>query len=495
MLEPVWLVSTGEPAPLEGVKYTLQRGSAARGEEGVVHRSRKTLVIPQTIAILLAAFVLGLPPGAAAHDIPFDITLQVFVRPEGRQLRLLVRVPMSGMRDVEIPRRGPGFLDLARVDVSLRNAATMWLTDAIELYEGDRRLPAPQIIAVRVSLPSDRSFASYDEALVHVVSGPRLPAETELYWEQGLLDVLMEYPIESDRSKFSVRPGVERLGQRVITVLRFMPPGGTVRAFEFSGNPGLVRLDPRWHQAALRFVGQGFYHILDGTDHLLFLLCLVVPFRRFGPLVAVVTSFTAAHTLTLIGSAFGIAPNVLWFPPLVETLVAISIVYIGLENIISPQLERRWLITFGFGLAHGFAFSFALRDTLQFAGSHLLTSLVAFNIGIELGQLLVLVLFVPAVELLFRFVVAERLGTIVVSAVIVHTGWHWMAERAERLSQFQFRWPVFDTLLLVGVLRALMLVLIAAGLYWLIFDVLRPAAERKAKGPDATVGAEEAGRS
>ena len=460
-----------------------------------MHRSRKTFVIPQVVAVLLAAFAVGLPSRAAAHDIPFDITLQVFVRPEGRQLRLLVRVPMSGMRDVEIPRRGPGFLDLARVEASLRDATTMWLTEAIELYEEDRRLPAPQIVAARVSLPSDRSFASYDEALAHVVSGPRLPVETELYWEQGLLDVLMEYPIESDRSRFSVRPGVERLGQRVITVLRFIPPGGSVRAFEFSGNPGLVQLDPRWHQAALRFVALGFSHILGGMDHLLFLLCLVVPFRRLGPLVAVVTSFTAAHTLTLVGAAFGIAPNVLWFPPLVETLVAISIVYMALENIISPQLKRRWLITFGFGLAHGFAFSFVLRDSLQFAGSHLLTSLVAFNVGIELAQVLVLVLFVPALELLFRFVVAERLGTIVVSAVIVHTGWHWMAERAERLSQFQFRWPVFDALLLVGVLRVLMLVLIAAGLYWLIFEVLAPPTERKTKQPDAAIGAEEAGRS
>jgi hypothetical protein len=460
-----------------------------------VHRSRKTFGIPQTIVVLLAACILGMPSRAAAHDIPFDITLQVFVRPEGRQLRLLMRVPMSGMRDVEIPRRGPGFLDLARVEPSLRDATTMWLTEAIELYEEDRRLPAPRIVAARVSLPSDRSFASYDEALAHVVTGPRLPQETELYWEQGLLDVLMEYSIESDQSKFSVRPGVERLGQRVITVLRFIPPGGAVRAFEFSGNPGLVRLDPRWHQAALRFVQLGFFHILDGMDHLLFLLCLVIPFRRLGPLVAVVTSFTAAHTLTLIGSAFGIAPNVLWFPPLIETLVEMSIVYIALENIISPQLKRRWLITFGFGLAHGFAFSFVLRDSLQFAGSHLLTSLVAFNVGIELAQLLVLVLFVPALEVLFRFVVAERLGTIVVSAVIVHTGWHWMAERAERLSQFQFRWPVFDALLLVGVLRALMLVLMAAGLYWLIFEVLGPAAERKNKRPDATIGAEEAGRS
>ena len=66
-----------------------------------------------------------------------------------------------------------------------------------------------------------------------------------------LLDVLFEYPIHSDRSAFSIHPGLERLAARVVTVLRFLPPGGAVRAFEFTGDPGLVPLDPRWHQAAL----------------------------------------------------------------------------------------------------------------------------------------------------------------------------------------------------------------------------------------------------
>ena len=81
---------------------------------------------------------------------------------------------------------------------------------------------------------------------------------------------------------------------------------------------------------------------------------------------------------------------------------------------------------------HGFGFSFALRETLQFAGSHLLTSLLSFNVGVELGQLLVLVVLVPALQLLFRYVVAERIGTIILSALVAHTAWHWTPERWER---------------------------------------------------------------
>src|SRR5690606_26194222 len=126
------------------------------------------------------------------------------------------------------------------------------------------------------------------------------------------------------------------------------------------------------------------------------------------------TAFTAGHSVTLIGSAFGLAPSALWFPPLVETLIALSILYMAIENVVAARVRGRVAIAFGFGLVHGFGFSFALTNTLQFAGDHLLTSLLAFNVGIELGQLLVLVLLVPALNLLFRYVDA-RVGGIVIA--------------------------------------------------------------------------------
>ena len=147
-------------------------------------------------------------------------------------------------------------------------------------------------------------------------------------------------------------------------------------------------------------------------------------------------------------------------------------------------LKRRWLVTFGFGLVHGFGFSFALRQTLQFAGSHLLTSLLSFNLGVELGQLLVLVLLIPALDLLFRYVVPERMGTIMLSALVAHTSWHWTTERWEALRQFRFQWPVVDAAFLAGAMRWMMLLVVAAGLYWLVFGVLR-AGKRPGDAHDA----------
>ena len=401
------------------------------------------------------------------------MTVQAFLKPAPGQLRLLVRVPLKAMRDIQFPERGPGYLDLARVDPLLPEASILWLADFIELYEGDTRLPKPQVAATLLSLPSDRSFASYDQALAHV-TGPKLPLETNIVWNQTMLDVLLEYPIRSERSEFSIHPGLARLGLRVVTVLRFLPPSGVVRAFEFTGDPGLVRLDPRWQQAAGRFVYLGFLHILEGTDHLLFLFCLVIPFRRLRALVPIVTAFTVAHSITLLASAYDLAPSALWFPPLVETLIAASIVYMALENIVgTSNVHRRWMIAFAFGLVHGFGFSFALRETLQFAGSHLLTSLVSFNIGVELGQLLVLVLMIPALELLFRFVVAERMGGIILSALVAHTGWHWMTERADRLRQFHFQWPALNLTVLVSVLGWLTVIVFLAGVVWFALRLFR----------------------
>ena len=216
-------------------------------------------------------------------------------------------------------------------------------------------------------------------------------------------------------------------------------PTETIRAFEYEGgDPGIVRLDPEWHQAAWTFVKMGFHHILDGADHLLFLFCLVIPFRRFRGLIPVVTAFTVAHSITLIASAYDMAPGAPWFPPLIETLIAASIVYMALENIVVANPRRRWMITFCFGLVHGFGFSFALRQTLQFAGKHMLTSLLSFNIGVELGQIFILALMVPALAILFRYAAAERIGTIILSAFAAHSAWHWMDERYEQLSKFPF---------------------------------------------------------
>jgi len=413
----------------------------------------------------LLSLVVGVPATAAAHEVPARVAVHVIARADSQWLRLVVRVPLESVRDIEIPTLRGDYLDIPRVSPLLHEAATLWIAGYLDLYEGARRLEGARIEAARISLPSDRSFERFDLAVANTAGAP-LDSAIELPWRQAMLDVVLAYPITSPASRFSIRPLLAHLGVETTTILRWVGRDGVERAYRYEGNPGLVRLDPGIWQAAWQFVRLGFEHILGGLDHLLFLLCLVIPYRRVLPLVGVITAFTAAHSLTLIASALGMAPSAGWFPPLVELLIAASIVLMALENIVGARLERRWIVAFLFGLVHGFGFSFALRDSLQFAGRHLLASLVAFNVGVELGQLLVLVVAVPAVALLFRRVVAERAGIIVLSALIAHEAWHWMTARYAVVRAYSFVWPAFDLALAASLLRVLMLVLLIAAVLW-----------------------------
>ena len=428
------------------------------------------LVSLVTKTLFVWVLLLTGSPGVVAHEIPTEVVVQAIVKPDGHRLDLLVRVPLEAMRDVNFPETADGNLRISAADETLRDAATIWIAQEVDLYQADERVDEWSIDAVRVSLPSDRSFDDYDAALRHVL-GPPLDDDEDLRRDQALLDVLIRYPVDADSADFSIASRFVRLGLETTTVIRYVHVDGVERIYQFQGDAGLLRLDPRWHHAFFRFVGSGIEHILDGTDHLLFVICLLIPFRRIRPLVVIVTSFTVAHSITLIASAFGMVPNFLWFPPLIETAIAASIVYMAFENIVGSQWEKRWMIAFGFGLVHGFGFSFALSEILQFAGGHLLTSLLAFNLGVEIGQLFIILLAVPLLNLLFRKVVAERVGTILLSAVLAHSGWHWMSDRATELSAYTFQWPALNYVFFASVARWLMLAIVIGVILWIMLRV------------------------
>ena len=433
------------------------------------------------VALLLGAIpTLHCPSNALAHDLPDEIRIQAFVKPQGERLDVLLRLPLTLLQNMDLPKRGPGHLDLAHMDAALQTAAEVTATEIV-LYEGPTAL-TPDRATSRISLPSSQAFASYAAALAHI-HGPPLPVDTEVFWNQGFFDVHLAYPIHSDRARLAIdvraAPG---LRQTLRTLVGFMPPEKPMRTYELAGGEGRVALDPRWHQAGWRFVRSGFVHILSGTDHLLFLLCLMIPLQRFRSLLLVVTAFTVAHSITLIAAALGVSPVGPWFSPLIETCIAASIVYMGIENVLAVNLRRRWIITFAFGLIHGFGFSFALRESLQFAGSHLLLSLLSFNVGVELGQICVLLVFLAALAILSRTNVDHRLATIVLSVLVVHTAWHWMIDRGTLL--WRVEWPVPDADRVTTLSRWLLLFLLAGGLGWRIARRRRPIAFAAPKAED-----------
>jgi hydrogenase/urease accessory protein HupE len=143
----------------------------------------------------------------------------------------------------------------------------------------------------------------------------------------------------------------------------------------------------------VRFIGQGILHILSGLDHLLFVVALVISVRTRRELILIVSSFTLAHSLTLVLGTFALLSA---SPRLVEPLIALTIVYVAVENIVRPAPSARPMLTFGFGLIHGLGFSEALRQ-LGLPARELVAPLIGFNLGVEVGQLSIVLPLLPLV--------------------------------------------------------------------------------------------------
>jgi hydrogenase/urease accessory protein HupE len=177
--------------------------------------------------------------------------------------------------------------------------------------------------------------------------------------------------------------------------------------------------------SAASFVRMGLEHILTGYDHLLFLLGLVLASRGVRALLAVVTAFTAGHSISLASSALGVwAPS----PALVEPLIAVSIAYVGIENLIKREVASRWRLTFLFGLVHGFGFAGALRE-VHFERESVPLVLASFNVGVELGQLAVLAAVVPVVLFLRRRTWFQRAGVVALNGGVATMGLAWAVVR------------------------------------------------------------------
>lgn len=174
----------------------------------------------------------------------------------------------------------------------------------------------------------------------------------------------------------------------------------------------------------VRFARLGIEHIFLGYDHILFLIALIISGDRFLRLVQIATAFTIAHSVTLALAGL----ELVTLPPrLVEALIALTIVYVAAENLILKEVRHRVALTFGFGLVHGFGFANVLGD-LRLPREALVGSLLAFNIGVEIGQFVILLAVFPAVVLLLRQPYRHRV-TGLASAAILVCGLTWLLER------------------------------------------------------------------
>ena len=208
--------------------------------------------------------------------------------------------------------------------------------------------------------------------------------------------------------------------------------------FELEITP--AKINPTFWSTAREFLLWGMHHILIGFDHIAFLLALLLGTRKMGEMVRVVTSFTVAHSLTLLLAA----RDLIRLPSAVtESLIAASIVYVAAENYFIKEARHRWILTFAFGLVHGLGFSSMLRDRLVDLDS-ITMPVVWFNLGVELGQIAILLVVFPLLSWIRRGADEtasdrrQRLLVRVGSAPILLLGLGWLVDR-----MFQLGWMPF----------------------------------------------------
>jgi hydrogenase/urease accessory protein HupE len=218
------------------------------------------------------------------------------------------------------------------------------------------------------------------------------------------------------------------IGHVHLSRIAFGPREISQRAAQ-AGEPSFeVRRSRSVAAEAWRFLLLGIGHIFTGYDHIAFLIGLLLLGGTLLELVKIVTAFTVAHSFTLALAALDVfAPS----PRLVEPLIAASIVYVGVENLwalrtsrAASALRHRWMITFAFGLVHGFGFASVLRE-LELPRAVLATGLVSFNLGVEVGQVAIVLLAVPLLRRLRKLPAFSP----ALSACVSVLGAFWLVQR------------------------------------------------------------------
>jgi len=210
--------------------------------------------VPATLTVLTAALFWRWPYSADAHDIPNDVNrYKPLLSQPAKQMHLLVRVPLKAMRATIFPARANGYMT-ARVDPLPPRRGHAVDFRRIELYEGDTRWQNPK--SSRRACRSIRQIFRILTGGIGALSRAKLANDTDIFWNQVMLDVLFEYQIHSDASRFfhQIQAASDAWAAR-ITVMRFLPPSGVVRAFRIFQRPGAGPARSPLAPAALRFVG------------------------------------------------------------------------------------------------------------------------------------------------------------------------------------------------------------------------------------------------
>lgn len=345
-------------------------------------------MFPRALLALVAALFIAFP--AFAHQSDFGYS-EVLV--EGKTVSYLLEVPAHYLPIPGLDPAGP----------------------PVEASE------------VRPHMPAVTEFLREH---VGVQSGHETPDPTGIELldagrDTGLIALVLHYAFDAPVQEVVVKHDVFDAQEPSYKNLAKVHVGGRTLEYIFNHDRTVFRFDGRGLFAqAWTFFLLGIEHIFTGYDHLAFVFAMILVGQSLGQIAKIVTGFTVAHSLTLVLAALGVVslPG-----QLVESVIALSIAVVAAENFFIKSPDKRWIIAFVFGLVHGFGFSGVLRE-LGLPTEGLISSLLSFNVGVEVGQLAVVALIFPLVLALRK----TRWHVPVVrtaSAAVLVMGLIWFGER------------------------------------------------------------------
>lgn len=410
------------------------------------------------LAILALLVELFLPATAAAH-FQLNLNVRIFhVEHLADGLHVYARAPMPYLVADRIgPVGNDGLPEAAPFTTNrMEDGRPMHLVDHQALLadplglgriaaeglriEAEGRPLDATVVALRGHpIGREPGFATLAEAEAALAAGPAFPPDApETYVGDTVVDVLLRYRSEAPVQRYAlsslVDPGLPGQAETANLILDYGPGGtNTYRAQGLLLEP--VQVTRSALAAAKTFVLEGIRHILEGLDHVLFVLCLVIGATTLRSLIGRVTGFTIGHTVTLSLGFFGYVPTGAWFIPSVELGIALSIVYaaaIAFFGVaIGNSQARVMLVTAAIGLLHGLGFSFVLHEILRVESPNVWQSLLAFNLGVEIGQIAVVLAVWPLCRLCLHLGenawLLGRRGVAILAALVAMT---WAAERA-----------------------------------------------------------------